>query len=62
MSFTKEYPSKYPNTVPITKNSSRNMGRFNISDLYDGKPNHSSASLAPRRQQSQQVFVSNQKR
>lgn len=63
VSFSKDYPTKFPNTVPLAKGSIRNSNNFNhIFDDPDNvnKPNHSSASMAPRRRPAQpQVFVSN---
>lgn len=55
--------AKYPTTVPITKATTRNNSI--LSDLFDNNSDqkHLSASVAlqRKRQQSQQVFVSNNK-
>lgn len=55
------YPSKYPTTVPLIKDNTRDSINhlFIKSDLLDNKPNHSSANVLPRRRPSQQEFVSN---
>lgn len=60
VSFAKD---KYPNTVPYAKGSIRDNILIDIFDNNDlNKPNHSSASVAPRRRNQQpQVFVSNNK-
>lgn len=61
VSFSKDYPTKYPTTVPIAKNHIRNsLGHLFDGDL-DGKPSHSSANVPSTRKQSQQVFPSNQR-
>ncbi|KAL1396474.1 hypothetical protein pipiens_002683 [Culex pipiens pipiens] len=60
VSFSKDSgPSKYPNTVPFAKGSMKNNGLTDIYDNSDAKPSHSSANIAPRRKNQQQVFVSN---
>ncbi|KFB42449.1 AGAP010115-PA-like protein [Anopheles sinensis] len=64
MSFSKDTTtSKYPNTVPFAKGSTKNVGAggtmADIFDNSDAKPSHSSANVAPRRKNPQQIFVSN---
>lgn len=67
VSFSKDYPTKYPNTVPLAKpNGIRNGGLNHLFDKNDDMMgtmvNHStSATVTSRRKQPQQIFVSNQK-
>uniref|UniRef100_A0A182QDW5 Uncharacterized protein n=1 Tax=Anopheles farauti TaxID=69004 RepID=A0A182QDW5_9DIPT len=63
ISFSKDSISKYPNTVPFAKSSTKNVAASGaIADIFDNsdaKPSHSSANVAPRRKNQQQIFVSN---
>uniref|UniRef100_A0A8W7NZL5 non-specific serine/threonine protein kinase n=1 Tax=Anopheles coluzzii TaxID=1518534 RepID=A0A8W7NZL5_ANOCL len=63
LSFNKDSTaSKYPNTVPFAKSSTKTIGpsggMADIFDNSDTKPSHSSANVVPRRKNQQQVFVS----
>uniref|UniRef100_A0A182XPU4 non-specific serine/threonine protein kinase n=1 Tax=Anopheles quadriannulatus TaxID=34691 RepID=A0A182XPU4_ANOQN len=63
LSFSKDSTaSKYPNTVPFAKSSTKTIGpsggMADIFDNSDTKPSHSSANVVPRRKNQQQVFVS----
>uniref|UniRef100_A0A182ILF4 non-specific serine/threonine protein kinase n=1 Tax=Anopheles atroparvus TaxID=41427 RepID=A0A182ILF4_ANOAO len=63
ISFSKDASiSKYPNTVPFAKASTKNGGAGGaMADIFDNseaKPSHSSANVVPRRK-NQQIFVSN---
>ncbi|XP_058057449.1 uncharacterized protein LOC131208656 [Anopheles bellator] len=63
ISFSKDSTtSKYPNTVPFAKGSTKNVGAGpGVADIFDNsesKPSHSSANVVPRRK-NQQIFVSN---
>uniref|UniRef100_A0A182W8E7 non-specific serine/threonine protein kinase n=1 Tax=Anopheles minimus TaxID=112268 RepID=A0A182W8E7_9DIPT len=63
ISFSKDSTtSKYPNTVPFAKSSTKNIAAGGaIADIFDNsdaKPSHSSANVVPRRKNQQQVFVS----
>jgi hypothetical protein len=58
--------SQYPNTVPFAKVTNRNNILGDLFDNSADKPNHSSASVAPRRGRQaqplqQQVFISSNK-
>uniref|UniRef100_A0A182NNP4 non-specific serine/threonine protein kinase n=1 Tax=Anopheles dirus TaxID=7168 RepID=A0A182NNP4_9DIPT len=63
ISFSKDSTSKYPNTVPFAKSTTKNVAASGaIADIFDNsdaKPSHSSANVAPRRKNQQQIFVSN---